>query len=52
MEFNWVYFSNFFLYFSSSFSFDDDVVTFFKEGAVGKTKYLLLEFQASHYQFL
>jgi len=45
MEVNWLFFSNFFLYFSSSFSFDDDVVTFFKEGAIGKKNLCCLNFR-------
>ncbi len=36
MEVNWFFLSCFFSYYSSSFSFDDDDVTFFKEGAVRK----------------
>ncbi len=34
MEVRWFFWSGFFLYFF--FSFDNDVVTFFKEGALGK----------------
>ncbi len=36
MEITWYFLSNSFLYYSSSCSFDDDVMTFFKEGAIGK----------------
>ncbi len=36
MEVSWFFLSGFFLYYSSSFPFDDDDATFFKEGVVGK----------------
>jgi hypothetical protein len=36
MEVNWFFLLGFFLYYSTSFSFDDDAVKNFKEGAVGK----------------
>jgi hypothetical protein len=36
MEVSWFFLLGFFLYYSSSFSFDDHVVTFFKEGVIGK----------------
>ncbi len=36
MEVNWFFFIGFFLYYSFSFSIDDDFVTFFKESAIGK----------------
>jgi hypothetical protein len=36
MEVSWFFLSSFFLNYFSYFSFDDDVVTFFKEGVIGK----------------
>jgi membrane protein DedA with SNARE-associated domain len=36
MEVSWFFLLGFFLYYSSSFSFDNHVATFFKEGVIGK----------------
>jgi len=36
MEVSWFFLSCFFLNYFFNFSFDDDVVTFFKEGVIGK----------------
>jgi hypothetical protein len=36
MEVSWFFLLGFFLYYSSFFSFDDHVATFFKEGVEGK----------------
>jgi len=52
MEVNWFFLLSFFLYYSSSFSFDDDVATFFKEGEVGKKKLYCLNFRHHITNFL
>ncbi len=36
MEISWFFLLGFLLYYYSFFSFDDDNVTFFKEGVIGK----------------
>ncbi len=42
MEISWVFLLGSFLYYSSSFSFDDDAITSFKEGAIGKKTILFV----------
>jgi hypothetical protein len=51
MEVHWFILSNFFLYYFSSSSFANDVVTCFKEGVAKEKKqyFLFLELQPSHY---
>jgi hypothetical protein len=41
MEISWFFLLGFFLHYFSSFSFDNDAITFFKEGVAGKKKNLL-----------
>jgi hypothetical protein len=45
MDISWFFLLDFFLYYYYSFSFDNDVATFFEEGAVGKKKKNCLNFR-------